>query len=165
MRIATLFVLSLCLTFGISDAYAAKRAGGLSSVCSSSEPVSGFLIKAEASNHINNGDPRTSGYSLICGRECAEFIAQVYYCDGTPAASFGYYGKWSRSHGGNGRPRAYGAAGGAPKHSVRLIRAVARRKPCGNNLYVQLTKQALGGKAPACRHWDANSSRSGSTAL
>lgn len=165
MRTALICIFSLCMCVLVSDAHAAKRATNLESVCSSVEPVSGFLIKAEASNHINKGDPRTAGYSLICGTECVEFIAQIYYCDGSPAASVGYYGKWSRSHGGNGRPRGYGAAGGAPKHSVRAIRAAARRKPCGSNLFVQITKPYVGGAVPACRVWDANLNRVGSTAL
>lgn len=125
----------------------------LGKVCSSTSPLSGILVKAEISNHISRGDARASGYTLVCGRRCTSFPAKFYYCDGTLAGSFGYYGKWE----GNGQPRAYGGAGGAPAHSVRAIQANARRKKCGSNLYLQTRK----GKS-ACLSWNANSGRTGS---
>lgn len=159
-----IMILMLCLglvSMSPGAEAAGKKTRTLAGICSSSLPVESFLIKAEASNHINPGDRRTTGYSLICGRECVQFPAFFFYCDGTPAASFGYYGKWSRSHGGNGMPRAYGAAGGQPQHYVRKIRAIARKKTCGRMLYLQTAAPTVANPIPECRHWDANSSRVG----
>lgn len=165
MRNFMIFLLCLGILTTTDIAHAAKRnkrSGSLNAVCTSALPVENFLIKAEASNHINRGDLRTTGFSLICGKECVEFPANFYYCDGTPAAAFGYYGKWSRSHGGNGKSRAYGASGGVPQHFVNKIRAQARRMPCGRNLYLQINRPTASNPIPECRYWDANSSRVGS---
>lgn len=125
----------------------------LGKVCSSTKPLSGLLIKAEISHHISPGDARSSGYTAVCGRSCVSFPAKFYYCDGSLAGSFGYYGTWE----GNGQPRAYGGAGGAPAHSVRAIQANARRKKCGSQLHLQTRKNKS-----ACLSWNANSSRTGS---
>lgn len=95
LRMTKIVILALIvsISFLTADAHAAGRSatppGGSASVCSSASPVTDFLIKAEASNHINRGDPRTSGYSLICGRECVQFITQFFYFDGEPAAHMG----------------------------------------------------------------------------
>ena len=126
----------------------------LSAVCSNTTPLSGLLIKSEISHHINRGDPRASGYTLVCGKRCVQFIADFYYCDGSKAGSFGYYGRWNVT----GKPRAYGAAGGAPAHSVNAIRAAARRKGCGTNLYLKTSRKAK----TSCLSWNANASRTGS---
>ena len=130
------------------------RPRSVSSVCSSSRPLSGLLVKSQISHHINSGDPRAAGYTLVCGRSCVQFIADFYYCDGSKAGSFGYYGTWS----GNGKARAYGAAGGAPAHSVRAIQATARKKKCGSTLYLKTQRKA---KA-ACLTFNAFSARTGS---
>lgn len=126
----------------------------ISSVCSSTKPLSGLLVKSQISHHINSGDPRAAGYTLVCGRSCVQFIADFYYCDGTKAGSFGYYGRWD----GNGKARAYGAAGGAPAHSVRSIQAVARKKKCGSNLFLKTSRSAKS----ACLSFSAFASRTGS---
>lgn len=130
------------------------RPRSVSSICSSSRPLSGLLVKSQISHHISGGDPRAAGYTLVCGRTCVQFIADFYYCDGTKAGSFGYYGRWN----GNGKARAYGAAGGAPAHSVRAIQAVARKKKCGSTLYLKTQRKA---KA-ACLTFNAFSARTGS---
>lgn len=136
------------------DARQTVRPRNISSVCSSTKPLSGLLVKSEISHHINSGDPRAAGYTLVCGRSCVQFIADFYYCDGTKAGSFGYYGRWD----GNGKPRAYGASGGAPAHNVRSIQAVARKKKCGSNLFLKTSRS----KKSACLSFNAFASRTGS---
>jgi hypothetical protein len=136
------------------EARQTTRPRSVSSVCSSSRPLSGLLVKSQISHHISSGDPRAAGYTLVCGRSCVQFIADFYYCDGTKAGSFGYYGRWN----GNGKARAYGAAGGAPAHSVRAIQATARKKRCGSTLYLKTQRKA---KA-ACLTFNAFSARTGS---
>ena len=137
--------------------YKALRKGanqsGLASVCSSTAPLRNMLIKSELSHHISNpGDGRQGGYTLVCGKQCpTRFPVNFYYCDGTLAGKFGYYGRWN----GNGKPRAYGGAGGAPPHSVSKIAANARRKKCGSLLYLPVS-----GKS--CVSWSASASRTGS---
>ena len=91
------------------------------------------LIKSQISAHIPRGDARASGYTFVCGSLCASFPAPFYYSDGTLAGKLGYYGRYSA----NGRPRAYCAAGGAPRCSVSSIYAKARRKKTGSYLYLK----------------------------
>ncbi|RIL06772.1 MAG: hypothetical protein DCC75_10570 [Proteobacteria bacterium] len=130
-----------------------NSAPGLGSVCTSAVTLSGMLVKAEISDHINRGDPRASGYTLVCGQRCVEFVADFFYCDGTKAGSFGYYGRWNVTN----RPRAYGAAGGAPQHSVSAIQATARRKKCGTTLFLRTQR-----KRSQCLAFSAFASRTGS---
>jgi hypothetical protein len=83
-----------------------------------------FLYKIEISDHINTSDPRASGPTLVCNRECPKFPAPLLYSDGTEAARLGYYGTWNVT----GRPRAYCAAGGQPACSNRVIQSGSRSR-------------------------------------
>lgn len=95
-----------------------------------------FLWKSQISRHINSGDPRATGPTFICNTVCARrFPFSVYYSDGTLAATMGYYGIFS----GNGRPRAYCAAGGAPQCFVEQIAAAASENGRDGNVYLQLS--------------------------
>lgn len=109
----------------------------LRSVCSSVTEVSPgeMLIKSQASPHINSGDARASGYTVVCGSQCPQNMSNVpfYFANGEQAGSVGYYGKFS----GNGRPRLYGAASSAPQHFAKDI--ARRAAGIGNGfLYLQM---------------------------
>jgi hypothetical protein len=104
-----------------------------------------LLVKSEASNHISSGDARATGYTLVCAADCpAGFPATFLYCDGSEAGKLGYYGTFS----GNGRPRAYGAAGGAKQHFVSQIARTSKKKGCGNILYLKMRSGANGWCSP-----------------
>ncbi len=83
-----------------------------------------FLYKTQISDHINRFDPRAAGPTLICNRECPPFPATLLYSDGAVAARLGYYGVWNVTR----RPRAYCAAGGAPRCTNREIAIGARAR-------------------------------------
>jgi hypothetical protein len=113
----------------------------LGTVCPTVKNVTGndFLWKSEISNHISQGDPRTSGPTFICGRICAsKFPMNFYYSDGTPAGRVGYYGTYRA----NGRPRAYCAAGGAPKCSIADIAKKSKQSGRNGLLYLKLSQTA-----------------------
>jgi hypothetical protein len=128
----------------------ARRAGNESvaafrAVCSAVRPVTGndLLYKSEISPHINKGDVRASGPTLVCGRVCpSRWPANLYYSDGALAARLGYYGTWEVT----GRPRAYCGAGGAPRCSNSVLSREARRRGRDGSLYLQVSTQASGSK-------------------
>ena len=107
------------------------NATALNSVCKSIQPMVA-LLKSTAGGHIR-GDPRESGYSLICSRKSCpkKFPTNFYYSDGSLAFTVGLYGRWS----GNGQPRAYCAAGGAPKCSAKSIGAKAKSRGLDGKVY------------------------------
>lgn len=87
--------------------------------CQTIKPLEHALLKNNAGGHIGRRDRRYHGFAFICGKECpATFPVQAYYSDGAPAFKLGYYGRWN----GNGQPRAYCAAGGAPFCNVPTVR-------------------------------------------
>jgi hypothetical protein len=107
-------------------------ASALSDVCKSVTPIHA-LFKSTGGGHIR-GDARESGFSIICSRsECFSFPASAYYSDGTYAFKIGYYGRWV----GNGQPRAYCAAGGAPACNAKSITANARAQKRDGKVYIQ----------------------------
>jgi hypothetical protein len=116
-----------------------------------------FLIKADTSNHIPGGDSRRGSYSVIgSGSNCSPCPSgrcNILYKDGRVAGSVGYYGQWSRSHGGNGCARYYGGSGGAPAHSASSIINTARRK--GRKLYLDA--------GSTCYEWNSDLRRVGNT--
>jgi hypothetical protein len=113
----------------------AKR--DLKEVCAPSSvvPARGLLIKKTGGGHIPNSDARASGFSLICASNCVStFPAKVYHCDGSDAFKMGYYGRWN----GNGKPRAYCAAGGAGACNVSSVANLSKKKKCGLVGYLDL---------------------------
>ena len=95
-----------------------------------------FLWKSEISKHINTTDPRAAGPTFICNVVCARrFPFSVYYSDGTLATKLSYYGQFD----GNGRPRAYCAAGGVPPCSIKDISEAASADGKDGYLYLQLS--------------------------
>jgi len=126
---------------------------GLDAVCASRSTLATgeFLIKSEISNHIGNkADPRTTGYTLVCAKQCPKNQSKVdfFYSDGTYAGSVGYYGRYH----GNGKPRLYGAAGKAPQHFVSLI-APAAASIGNGKLYMQ-TSKATTGASTTCKEFN-----------
>jgi len=128
----------------------------LASQCRTIRAVN-FLIKADTSNHIPGGDTRRGSFSVIGSgsncRPCPSGRCNILYKDGGVAGSVGYYGQWSRSHGGNGCARYYGGAGGAPAHSANSIISTARRK--GRKLYLD--------SGSVCYEWNSELRRVGNT--
>ena len=131
----------------------AKKKNKLSKVCSKVSNLSGLLVKITAGGHIGAGDSRYSGWSIICGSQCAPFPVTVYHCDGSVAWKMGYYGRWS----GNGQARGYCSSGGTGACSVSSTRAVNKRKRCKGAVY--LDKDGSRGKS--CMRFNVNSSRNG----
>jgi hypothetical protein len=126
---------------------------GLDTVCAQRSSIAPgeLLIKSEISDHISNpADPRTSGYTLVCAKQCPKNLnkADFFYADGLYAGSVGYYGTFR----GNGKPRLYGAAGEAPQHFVSIIAPAA--KLIGNGkLYMQMSKETTG-SATVCKEFN-----------
>lgn len=117
--------------------------GPLAGVCAHYSPVEfpQMLIKSQASGHISGGDPRSTGYSLMCGTQCPVNTrkADIYYADGTYAASVGIYSIWGATN----KPRMYGGAGAAAPHNARKI--ARRAKSLGNGkLYLQVSRARTG---------------------
>lgn len=112
--------------------------GGLASVCTSTSAISPgqLLVKSEISNHIHGGDPRATGYTVVCAAQCpsARSYVPFYYSDGVEAGAVGYYGTFS----GNGRPRLYGAASDAPQHFVSDIAPKASQDGRNGKLYLSM---------------------------
>lgn len=133
--------------------------GGLAMVCASTSSIlpGQMLIKSEASNHIHNGDPRTTGYTLVCGSQCTANLrrSDFFYADGSYAGSVGYYGRFS----GNGQPRLYGAAGGAPQHFASQI--AAKASGIGNGMLYLQVSSATEGAGTECKEF-APGGRNGS---
>jgi hypothetical protein len=125
--------------------------GGLAAVCGSYTSILNgqMLIKSEISNHINSGDARATGYTLVCGSQCPANLRKTdfFYANGLYAGSVGYYGTFS----GNGRPRLYGAASAAPQHFVNLIAAKARTIGNGK-LYIQISSAT--GSTAVCKEFN-----------
>lgn len=115
----------------------------LNSVCASRSPIASgeMLVKSEASDHIHNGDPRTTGYTVVCARMCPrnQGYAQFFYSDGTFAGAVAKYGTFR----GNGKPRLYGAVGQAPQHFASEI--AEKAATIGNGkLYLQISSATQG---------------------
>lgn len=109
----------------------------MKSVCKSVRDGGGrsFLYKSEISPHINPGDPRASGPTLVCNQVCSKSSRiPLYYSDGTLAAVMGYYGRWNVT----GRPRYYCAAGGTPACSNRTLARDSRARGRDGKIYVKL---------------------------
>lgn len=119
-------------------------------VCAKVKNVTGreFLYKSEISDHISGADPRSSGPTLICNQICpSHFPASLYYSDGTLATRLGYYGTF----GGNGKPRAYCAAGGVPKCFISSIYTQSKQKRRDGKLYLQVSNAKTGPKTMCYR--------------
>lgn len=112
--------------------------GGLAAVCNSTSTVGPgqMLIKSEISAHIHGGDPRATGYTVVCAAQCpaGRDYVPFYYSDGAEAGGVGYYGTFS----GNGRPRLYGAASDAPQHFVSEIAPQASQRGRNGKLYLAM---------------------------
>ncbi len=124
----------------------------LNSVCASRSAVASgeMLIKSEASTHIHNGDPRTTGYTVVCARVCPrnQSYAQFFYSDGTLAGAVAKYGTFR----GNGKPRLYGAVGQAPQHFASEI--AQKAATIGNGkLYLQVSG-ATQGSGTVCKEFN-----------
>lgn len=124
----------------------------LNSVCASRSSIASgeMLIKSEASDHIHNGDPRTTGYTVVCARVCPrnQSYAQFFYSDGTFAGAVAKYGTFR----GNGKPRLYGAVGQAPQHFASEI--AEKAATIGNGkLYLQ-TSRATQGAGTVCKEFN-----------
>lgn len=150
-------VVALGLTVGSAEAAPASRRASTSTFGKLCRTVrtsvgSAFLYKVEASTHINRLDPRTSGPTLICNRECpSSFPASLYYSDGNLAAKLGYYGVWNVT----GKARAYCAAGGVPKCSNREIQNSSRARGRDGNVYLRM------GSSGVCYRIDPRQARTG----
>ena len=116
--------------------------GGLAAVCSEVSPISAgeMLIKSDPSGHIGRHDPRTTGYTVVCARDCPTTLRYTpfYYANGELAGAVAMYGLFS----GNGRPRLYGAVGQAPQHDARAIASKAATLGNGK-LYISMGGTAL----------------------
>ncbi len=124
----------------------------LNSVCASRSPIASgeMLIKSEASDHIHNGDPRTTGYTVVCARLCPrnQSYAQFFYSDGSFAGAVARYGTFR----GNGKPRLYGAVGQAPQHFATEI--AEKASIIGNGkLYLQISGATRGGET-VCKEFN-----------
>jgi hypothetical protein len=124
----------------------------LNAVCASRSSIASgeMLIKSEASDHIHNGDPRTTGYTLVCARLCPsnQSYAQFFYSDGSFAGAVARYGTFR----GNGRPRLYGAVGRAPQHFASEI--ADKAASIGNGkLYLQISA-ATEGRGTVCKEFN-----------
>jgi hypothetical protein len=131
----------------------------LQKVCANVSAIapSEMLIKSEPSNHIHGGDPRTTGYTVVCAQRCPKNLgyAQFFYADGTFAGAVAKYGNFS----GNGQPRLYGAVGQAPQHFANEI--AQKAATIGNGkLYLQMST-ATEGADTDCKEF-APSGRNGS---
>jgi hypothetical protein len=110
----------------------------LAAVCPSVKKVTGseFLWKSEISKHISTRDPRAAGPTFICNRLCPKkWPMNFYYSDGDKAGAVGYYGIYR----GTGKSRAYCAAGGTPRCSIRQISANSRKAGRDGKLYLKLS--------------------------
>jgi len=110
----------------------------LAAVCPTVKQVTGneFLWKSEISKHISTRDPRAAGPTFICNRLCPKkWPMNFYYSDGVKAGTVGYYGIYR----GTGKSRAYCAAGGAPRCSIRQIATKSKRSGRDGTLYLKLS--------------------------
>lgn len=124
--------------------------GSLRGVCSTISSIAAgeMLIKSEISKHIHGGDPRATGYTVVCARICPNSMSRVpfYYANGEEAGAVGYYSTFS----GNGQPRLYGAAASADQHFAGQIAQRARGIGSGK-LYLKMN----GGDGPgACKEFE-----------
>jgi len=124
----------------------------LSNVCASITAISPgeMLIKSEASKHINNGDLRASGYTVVCAAQCPVNVkyAPFFYANGELAGAVAKYGLFSGNH----RPRMYGAVGQAPQHNAGQIAQKARSIGSGK-LYLQISA-ATSGAETVCKEFN-----------
>jgi hypothetical protein len=124
----------------------------LDAVCATRSAIAPgeMLIKSEPSNHIHGGDPRTTGYTVVCARLCPrnQGYAQFFFSDGSFAGAVARYGTFR----GNGKPRLYGAVGQAPQHMSAEI--AARAGQIGNGkLYLQMSA-ATQGTSTECKEFN-----------
>lgn len=121
----------------------------LSKVCKSVLPLRKSLLKNAGGGHITNGDARAAGFAFICGPDCPRrFPLTAYYSDGTQAFRLGYYGKWE----GNGRPRAYCAAGGVPICYASAVTKAARSKKRDGKVYISYGDGSCRSAIPGARN-------------
>ena len=121
---------------------------GLASVCKSTAPLRGALLKNAYPGHISRSDPRAPGFAFVCGSDCPRsFPAKAYYSDGTLAFSLGYYGRWE----GNGQPRAYCGAGGAPMCSVSTVTNGSRASKRDGKVYISFGNGSCRSAVPGQR--------------
>ncbi len=124
----------------------------LNTVCASRSSIASgeMLIKSEPSNHIHNGDPRTTGYTVVCAKLCPknQSYAQFFYSDGSFAGAVARYGTFR----GNGKPRLYGAVGRAPQHFASEISEKAATIGDGK-LYLQMSA-ATDGAGTVCKEFN-----------
>jgi hypothetical protein len=115
----------------------------LGRVCAAHSPIAPgeLLIKSEPSSHIHGGDPRTTGYTVVCARICPSNLsyAQIFYSDGSFAGAVAKYGVFR----GNRKPRLYGAVGRAPQHFAAQVATQASRIGNGK-LYLQMSSATTG---------------------
>jgi hypothetical protein len=131
--------------------------GGLRSVCSTVSAVAPgeMLIKSDPSGHIHSGDPRTTGYTVVCAALCParRSLVPFFYANGELAGAVAQYGLFS----GNGKPRLYGAVGEAEQHFTSEIARRAQSIGSGK-LYLKMN----GGNDPgSCKEF-APTGRNGS---
>jgi hypothetical protein len=124
--------------------------GGLRSVCSTVSPIAPgeMLVKSDPSSHIHRGDPRTTGYTVVCAALCPLFrnFVPFFYANGEFAGAVAQYGIFS----GNGKPRLYGAVGDAKQHFTSEIAPRARSIGTGK-LYLKMN----GGNNPgSCKEFE-----------
>jgi hypothetical protein len=158
MNIKKLVLISLVALLSAASTQAQSNEDFPTSRCSSSQSISAVaLAKWQASDHINSGDPRAKGPSIICrasNRQCMSWPAESFYCDGTKVknGTFYLYGTWRVT----GAQRSYTNYGNSNK-----IRSTARRKDC-DKIYVQASRQRSGQNPPACYSIDVDLDRIGS---
>ena len=161
MRKLSLVLLVIGVSIGwlVSPDFASaapRVARALSDVCAETTEIGrNGLWKWEASDHINRGDPRAKGPSLICSRSnkrCVQWSALTYHCDGTKVTRgvMRRYGTWRVT----GADRGYTSYGNSSS-----IRRIARQKGC-SSIYIQRTRQR-GSTIPDCYSVSVSSERSG----
>lgn len=126
-----------------------KPRAGLSSVCRSVTPLARALLKNAWPGHISKNDPRASGFAFVCGADCPrKFPMNMYNAAGVKLASLGMYGLWE----GNGRPRAYCGAGGAPRCSVSTVVRGARANGGDGKVYLDFGNGSCRSATPGARN-------------
>lgn len=105
----------------------------LETYCTNISDLKKALLKNAYPGHINRSDPRAKGFAFVCGPDCPrKFPVNAYYSDGTQAFRLGYYGVWS----GNGRPRAYCAAGGVSSCSAKTVTSNSKKSGRDGKVYL-----------------------------
>lgn len=133
----------------VSRARKGNTARAFSDVCKSTKPLTDALMKNAYPGHISLSDPRASGFAFVCGKGCPRsFPTNAYYSDGTFAFKLGKYGNWN----GNGKPRAYCGAGGAPRCSAKSITNNAKKSGRDGFVYIDFGSKACRKARPGVRN-------------